>query len=73
MQEYNKKNLYFLLCVFAILLVVLFTVILLTYAKGGLWSAPIPVATEAFGVYHIIKLAIKFKKESEIKKPKNEK
>lgn len=68
MQEYNKKNLYFLLCVFAGLLAVFFTVVLLTYAKGGLWAAPLPVAAEAYGIYHIVKLAIQFKKDSEIKK-----
>ena len=68
MQDYNKKNLMFLLCVFACLLAVFFTVVLLTYAKGGLWSAPIPLAVEAYGIHHLVKLAIKFKKESEIKK-----
>lgn len=68
MQEYNKRNLYFLLCVFAGLLAVFFTVVLLTYAKGGLWAAPLPVAAEAYGIYHIVKLAIQFKKDSEIKK-----
>lgn len=68
MQEYNKKNLYFLLCVFSGLLAVFFTVVLLTYAKGGLWAAPIPVAAEAYGIYHIVKLAIQFKKDSEIKR-----
>lgn len=68
MQEYNKKNLYFLLCVFVGLAVVFFTFILLTYAEKGLWAAPIPVAAECYGLYHLVKLAIKFKKESEIKK-----
>ena len=68
MQEYNKKNLYFLLCAFAIVLAVLFTVVLLTYAKGWLWAAIFPVAVEGYGIYHLVKLAIKFKKESEIKK-----
>ena len=68
MQEYNKKNLYFLLCAFAIVLAVFFTVVLLTYAKGGLWAAIFPVAVEGYGIYHLVKLAIKFKKDSEIKK-----
>ena len=68
MQEYNKKNLYFLMCAFAIVLAVFFTVVLLTYAKGGLWAAIVPVAVEGYGIYHLVKLAIKFKKESEIKK-----
>ena len=63
MQNYNKKNLYFLLCVFACLLAVFFTVVLLTYAKGGLWAAIVPVAMEGYGIYHIVKHAIKFKKE----------
>lgn len=68
MQDYNKKNFMFLLCVFACLLAVFFTVVILTYAKGGLWASPIPVAMEAYGIYHLVKLAIKFKKESEIQK-----
>ena len=69
MQDYNKKNLYFLLCLFAGLLVVFFTVVMLTYVgKEGIWSAPFPVAAEAYGLYHLVKLAIKFKKESEIQK-----
>ena len=68
MQEYNKKNLYFLLCVFACVLAVFFTVVLLTYAKKGLWATPIPIAVEAYGIFHIVKLAIRFKKDSEIKK-----
>ena len=68
MQEYYKKNLYFLLCVFACLLAVFFTVVLLIYAKGGIWAAIVPVAVEIYGLYHLVKLAIKYKKESEIKK-----
>lgn len=68
MQDYNKKNLYFLLCVFAALAVVFFTFILLTYAENGLWAAPLPLAAEIYGLYHLVKLAIKFKKESEITK-----
>ena len=69
MQDYNKKNLYFLLCVFAGLLVVFFTVVMLTYVgKAGLWSVPFPLAAEGYGLYYLVKLAIKFKKESEITK-----
>ena len=69
MQDYNKKNLYFLLCVFAGLLVVFFTVVMLTYVgKAGLWSVPLPLAAIGYSVYNIVKLAIKFKKESEIQK-----
>lgn len=55
MQDYNKKNLYFLLCVFACLLAVFFTVVLLTYARGGVWAAPFPIAMEAYGIYCLIK------------------
>ena len=69
MQEYNKKNLYFLLCVFAGALVVFFTVVMLTYVgKAGLWSALFPLAAEGYGLYHLVKLAIKYKKQTEIKK-----
>lgn len=68
MQDYNKKNLCFLLCIFAALAVVIFTYILLVYVDGGLWAAPLPLAAEIYGLYHLVKLAIKYKKESEIKK-----
>ena len=69
MQDYNKKNLYFLLCVTAGLLVVFFTVVMLTYVgKAGLWSVPFPIAAEGYALYCLVKLAIKFKKESEIQK-----
>lgn len=68
MQDYNKKNLCFLLCIFAALAVVFFTVVLSTYVDGGLWAAPLPLAAEIYGLHHLVKLAIKYKKESEIKK-----
>lgn len=55
MQDYNKKNLIFLAVVFAALLTVFFTVILLTYAKDGLWSAPLPVAAVVYGIYAFVK------------------
>lgn len=63
MQDYNKNNAIFLGMVFVSLLVVFFTVVLLTYAKDGLWSAPLPVAADVYGIYHIVKHAIKFKKK----------
>lgn len=63
MQDYNKNNAIFLGMVFVSLLVVFFTVVLLTYAKDGLWSAPLPVAADAYGIYHIVKYASKFKKK----------
>lgn len=63
MQDYNKNNAIFLGMVFVSLLVVFFTVVLLTYAKNGLWSASLPIAAEAYGIYHIVKHAIKFKKK----------
>lgn len=55
MQDYNKRNLIFLGVVFASLLAVFFTVVLLTYAKGGLWSAPIPVVAVGYGIYAFVK------------------
>lgn len=55
MQDYNKKNLVFLAVVFAALLAVFFTVVLLTYAKGGLWSAPLPVAAVGYGIWAFVK------------------
>ena len=68
MQDYNKNNLMFLLCVFACLLAVFFTVVLLTFVVNGWWSTLVPIAFEAFGIYHLVKIGIKFKKDSEIKK-----
>ena len=55
MQDYNKKNLVFLAVVFAALLAVFFTVVLLTYAKDGLWSAPLPVAAVGYGIWAFVK------------------
>lgn len=55
MQDYNKKNLIFLAVVFTALLTVFFTVILLTYAKDGLWSAPLPVVAVGCGIYAFVK------------------
>ena len=56
MQDYNKKNLIFLSIIFAAALVVFFTVVMLTYVgRSGIWSAVIPVAAIAYGVYSFIK------------------
>lgn len=55
MQEYNKKNLIFLAVVFTAILAVFFTFVLLTYAKGGLWSAPLPVVAVGYGIYAFVK------------------
>ena len=51
MHDYNKKNLRFLAVIAVALLTVFFTVVLLTYAKPGLWSAPLPVVAIGYGVY----------------------
>lgn len=55
MKEYNKKNFVFLAVIALAALTVFFTVIILTYAKGGLWSAPLPVAAVGYGIYSFIK------------------
>ena len=69
MKDYNKANLFFWLCVFAGLLAVFFTVVMFIHVgKEGLWSVPFPLAAEGYGLYYLVKLAIKFKKESEITK-----
>lgn len=68
MQDYNKNNLMFLLCVFACLLAVFFTVVLLTYVGKGWWATLVPIAFEAYGIYHLVKIGIKYKKASEIQK-----
>lgn len=58
MQDYNKKNLIFLGVVFAALLTAFFTVVLLTYAEGGLWAAPLPVAAVGYGIWAFLKAYI---------------
>ena len=55
MQDYNKKNLIFLGVIALAALTAFFAVVLLTYAKDGLWSAPLPVAAIAYGIYCFIK------------------
>lgn len=55
MQDYNKRNLIFLGVIALAALTVFFSVILLTYAKGGLWSAPLPIAAIAYGIYCFVK------------------
>lgn len=55
MKDWNKKNLILLGIMAAVGLTVFFTVVLLTYAKGGLWSAPLPVAAIGYGIYVFIK------------------
>ena len=68
MQDYNKKNLYFLLCVFAGLLVVFFTVVMLTYVgKRGLWSVILPLVAEGYGVYAFVKKIWQYKPDKEDK------
>jgi len=59
MQEQNKKNAIFLGGIFAVLLLVIFTVAMLTYVgKAGAWSAILPLVAEGYGVYWFIKLVI---------------
>ena len=73
MKDYNKNNLFFLLCVFGAALAVFFTVVMLTYVGGaGLWSAVLPVASDGYGIYCLVKLGIKFKKASEIQQEDKE-
>lgn len=55
MQEYNKKNLVFLAVIALAAFAAFFTVVLLTYAKGGLWSAPLPVVAVGYGIYSFVK------------------
>lgn len=55
MKEYNKQNLIFLAVIALAGLTVFFTIVLLTYAKHGLWSAPLPVAAIGYGVYTFVK------------------
>ena len=54
MKDYNKENLLFMGKIFLIALVVFFTIVMLTYAKDGLWSAPLPVLAVVYGVYSFI-------------------
>ena len=50
-MEQNRTNIIFLGVLALAALTVFFTVVLLTYAKEGLWSAPLPVAAIAYGIY----------------------
>ena len=57
MQDYNKRNLIFLGVVALAALAAFFAVVMLTYAveSGGLWSAPLPIAAIAYGIYCFVK------------------
>ena len=55
MQDWNKKNLILFGIIALCSLTVFFGVILLDYAKGGLWAAPLPVAAIAYGIYSFLK------------------
>lgn len=50
-MEQNKTNIIFLGVIALAGLTAFFAVVLLTYAKGGLWSAPLPIAAIAYGIY----------------------
>ena len=57
MQDYNKRNLVFLGVIALAALTAFFAVVMLTYAVegGGLWSAPLPLAGVAYGIYCFVK------------------
>jgi len=63
MQEYNKKNLILFGILALVGLTVFFTIVLLTYAKGGLWSAPLPVAAIGYAIYRFLKDYLPLTKE----------
>ena len=66
MQEQNKNNAIFLGLVFLALLVVFFTVVMLTYVgKDGLWSAVLPVCAIGYALYALVKVAVGYKKKME--------
>lgn len=55
MQDWNKKNLILFGIIALCSLTVFFGVILLDYAKDGIWAAPLPVAAIAYGIYSFLK------------------
>lgn len=55
MQEHNKKNLILLALLLVVGLTIFFTIVLLTYSKGGLWSAPLPVAAVVYAIVVVVK------------------
>lgn len=64
MQDYNKRNLNFLLGVFGLLAVVFLSVVMLTFvAKDGLWSAIVPAAYIIYCVVRDFRKLLKYKDE----------
>lgn len=62
MQEQNTKNAIFLGGIFSVLLLVIFTVAMITYVgKAGAWSAILPLVAEGYGVYSFVKKVWKYK------------
>ena len=56
MQDYNKRNAIFLGVIAAAALAAFFAVVLFTYVdKSGYWSAPLPIAAVAYGIYAFLK------------------
>lgn len=65
MQEQNKNNLIFLGKIALVALTAFFTIVLLTYAKDGLWSAPLPVLAIVYGIFCFVKKYLAEKKDRE--------
>ena len=66
MNPQNKNNAIFLGLVFLAALVVIFTIVMLTYVgKEGIWSAVLPVLAIGYAVYGLVKKALVYKKKME--------
>lgn len=64
MQEYNKRNLLFLIGVFGLLAVVFLSVVMLTFvAKDGRWSMLVPAAYIVYCVVRDFRRLLKYKDE----------
>ena len=62
MQEQNKNNAIFIGGILLAALVVFFTVVMLTYVgKAGIWSTPLPLVAEGYGIYGFVKRIWKYK------------
>jgi len=61
MQEQNKNNAIFIGGIILAALAVFFTVVMLTYVGGkGLWSTPLPIVAEGYGLYGFVKRIWKY-------------
>lgn len=64
MQDYNKRNLLFLLGVFGLLAVVFFSVVMLNFLeKGGWWSVYVPTAYIIYCIVRDFRRLLKYKDE----------